>query len=68
MKIKIAFVLTLLVLASLISFSNRCKPSCDGSKLIVMCSQPAPTNEQAASYDDEDATVSSPLLRIAVTL
>ena len=65
--IKTALVLTLLVLASMISFSNRCKPICDGKKMIVMSAQKC-SAVQAPTSPEREAAGTSPLLRIAVTL
>ena len=53
--------LTLLVMASLISFSNRCKYTCDGERKMIVAV------EEEASGNDE-AMENSPLLRIAVVL
>lgn len=66
MKLKSVLVLTLLVMVSLISFSNKCKPSCDGRTMIVMSSQETEVAEEKPTY--ETAVETSPLLRIAVTL
>lgn len=65
MKFKIVLVLTFLVCASLISFSNRCESSCDGRTMIVMSAQ-QPAEEELINEDEIAET--SPLLRIAVTL
>jgi hypothetical protein len=65
MKFKIVLVLTFLVCASLISFSNRCKSSCDGRTMIVMSAQ-QPACEK--SITEAEVAETSPLLRIAVTL
>ncbi|HEY0680173.1 MAG TPA: hypothetical protein VGD17_17935 [Chitinophagaceae bacterium] len=65
MKYKIAAVLTMLVLASLITFSNRCKPSCDGRTMIVMSAFEAEANEPELA---DEAADDSPLFRLAITL
>lgn len=74
MKLKTALVFTLLVLVSLLSFSNRSNTNCDGRKMIVLakpCNAAAECvrGTEKASYDAEiEAAGTSPLLRIAVTL
>jgi CHASE3 domain sensor protein len=70
MKFKTVLVFTLLVLASLISFSNRNKTNCDGRKMMVSAKQCMRNAEQlTTSYEAEiEAAGTSPLLRIAVTL
>ena len=65
MKYKIAAVLTMLVLASLITFSNRCKSSCDGRTMIVMSGLEEEADE--SEFTDETAD-ESPLFRLAITL
>ncbi|HYC29486.1 MAG TPA: hypothetical protein VEB42_11725 [Chitinophagaceae bacterium] len=75
MKLKTTLVFTLLVLSSLLSFSNRSKTNCDGRKMIVsaqscnIAKQCLKSAEQTSSYESEvEAAGMSPLLRIAVTL
>lgn len=63
MKLKLAFALTLLVLTSLLSFSNRCRQTCDGRKMMV---EQYEVQDENAALEDEPA--GSSLLRIAVTL
>ena len=67
MKFKIVLVLTFLVCASLISFSNRCESACDGRTMIVMSAQQPGDAAEELTNEDEIAET-SPLLRIAVTL
>lgn len=67
MKFKTVLVFTMLVFASLISFSNRHKSHCDGRKMFVHCMSNA--EQEATSYEGEmEAAGASALLRIAVTL
>ena len=61
MKYKVAFALTLLVLASLISFSNKCEQTCDGKKM----SKQYKIQDEPAVFEVEPA--GSSLLRITVT-
>lgn len=69
MKFKVVLVLTFLVTASLISFSNRCNTSCDGRTMIaISAQQPADAADVAPKPYEPQVTESSPLLRIAVTL
>jgi len=74
MKLKTALVFTLLVLASLLSFSNRSNTNCDGRKMIVsvkpckVTTQCMKSAEQASYESEVEAAGMSPLLRIAVTL
>jgi hypothetical protein len=69
MKFKVVLVLTFLVTASLISFSNRCNQSCDGRTMIaISAQQPADDADAAERSYETQVTESSPLLRIAVTL
>ncbi|HYE53726.1 MAG TPA: hypothetical protein VD996_02750 [Chitinophagaceae bacterium] len=63
MKLKVAFILTLLVLGSLLSFSNKCGTVCDGP--AVFMSAPA---EASVADEEEKAESSSPLLRIATVI
>jgi hypothetical protein len=68
MKYKAALMLSLLVTASLISFPNRCRPTCDGRKMMTAAAAASQQtlNEQAAF--EKMAVESSPLLRMATAL
>jgi hypothetical protein len=61
MKYKVVFVLCLLVLASLISFSNRCRPTCDGRTFVQNTASEEITQE-------EEPVGNSVLLRMTIAL
>jgi hypothetical protein len=71
MKYKIALTLMTMVLVSMLSFSNRCGQTCDGSSYL---SAQAPTVSQVAGAcevneaNDDDEAGKSPFLRMAITL
>jgi len=68
MKFKTVLVFTLLVLASLVTFSNRYKQVCDGRKMIVLTVQKCSDAVQPPTSPEREAAGTSTLLRIAVTL
>lgn len=69
MKFKIALTLMMIMLVSMISFSNRCGRTCDGQAYVSVAapsvSKVADAGDMNAASDDE---ASSPLLRMAITL
>lgn len=70
MKYKIALTLMIMVLVSMLSFSNRCGQTCDGQTFVSVApsvSRVADACEMDEVSDDDEAS-KSPFLRMAITL
>lgn len=65
MKFKIALTLMMIMLVSMISFSNRCGRTCDGKAYVSVA---APSASKVADATSDDEASKSPLLRMAITL
>ena len=75
MKLKAALVMMLLVLTSLLSFSNRCGMTCDGRTMMAATATAVakaftcqPGNVDQNMVDEKELAESSPLLRMTIIL
>jgi hypothetical protein len=71
MKYKIALALMMIMLVSMLSFSNRCGRTCDGNAFVSVAAPAAAKVADACEISElpnEDEASKSPFLRMAITL